>query len=76
MNGFLESLGANAILLGGFVLYKLVRRCLYSKCRVKDGTLDFDLGEPEDCPANDMAAIAELIKKRSEHHLAIKKNNI
>ena len=75
MNGFVESLGANAILLGGFVLYKLVRRCLYSKCRVKDGALDFDLGEPE-CAANDMATIAELIKKRSEHHLSMKKNSI
>ena len=69
MSTFLESLGANAILAGVYVIYQLVNRCLHSKCRYnKEGGLDFDLGEVGDCPATDMEKIAELLKSRSMHH--------
>lgn len=71
MSTFYESLGANAILAGVYVVYQLVNRCLHSKCRYnKEGGFDFDLGDPE-CPATDMDKIAELLKSRSLHH----KNN-
>ena len=68
---FIDSLGANAILFGVYIIYQLLQRCMHSKCRYnKAGGLDFDLGEPVDA-VTDMDKIAELIKARSIHH----KNN-
>ena len=47
MSTFYESLGANAILAGVYVVYQLVNRCLHIKCRNnKEGGCDFDLGTP------------------------------
>lgn len=65
---FYDSLGANAVLAAVYVVYKLLDRCLHSKCRYnRDGGLDFDLGDQTDAVA-DMDKIAELIKSRSLHH--------
>ena len=68
METFWESVAANALLAGVYVVYQLVNRCLHSKCRYnRDGGLDFDLGETSD-PTVDMEKIAELLKQRSLHH--------
>ena len=69
--GFFDSLGANAVLFGAYLLYQLFNRVLHSKCMYnRDGGLDFDLGDTNDAVA-DMDRIAELIKSRSLMH----KNN-
>ena len=66
--GFIDGLGANAVLAAVYVAYKLLDRCLHSKCRYnREGGLDFDLGAPEDA-VSDMNKIAELLKSRSLHH--------
>ena len=68
METFWESVAANALLAGVYVVYQLVNRCLHSKCRYnRDGGLDFDLGDGND-PTVDMEKIAELLKQRSLHH--------
>ena len=68
---FYESLGANALLAVGYLVYKVFDRCLHSRCKfTKEGGLDFDLGEPEDCPATDMGKLADLLKQRSQHYRA------
>ena len=68
---FMENLYANAILAGGYLVYKIFDRCLHSKCKfTKDGGLDFDLGDPEDCASTDMAKLGELLKQRSQHYKA------
>lgn len=68
METFWESVAANALLAGVYVVYQLVNRCLHSKCRYnRDGGLDFDLGDGND-PTMDMEKIAELLKQRSMHH--------
>ena len=68
METFWESVAANALLAGVYVVYQLVNRCLHSKCRYnRDGGLDFDLGETSDHTV-DMEKIAELLKQRSLHH--------
>ena len=71
METFWESVAANALLAGVYVVYQLVNRCLHSKCKYnRDGGLDFDLGDGTD-PTHDMDKIAELLKARSLRH----KNN-
>ena len=66
-----DSLGnnllANGILAVLYVGYKIIDRCMHSKCRyTKTDGFAFDLdGEPEECPATDMERIAELIKSRA-----------
>ena len=66
--GFIEGLGANAVLAAVYVVYKIIDRCMHSKCRYnREGGLDFDLGSPEDA-VTDMNKIAELLKSRSLHH--------
>ena len=68
METFWESVAANALLAGVYVVYQVVNRCLHSKCRYnRDGGLDFDLGDGND-PTVDMEKIAELLKQRSLHH--------
>ena len=67
--GFLDSLGANAVLAAVYVVYKLLDRCLHSKCRYnRDGGLDFDLGDQTADPVQDLDKLAELIKSRSMLH--------
>ena len=52
-------------------LFVPVDRCLHSRCKfTKEGGLDFDLGEPEDCPATDMGKLADLLKQRSQYYRA------
>ena len=67
---FAESVAANALLVGVYIAYKVINRCLTSKCRyTKDDGWNFDLGEtagPD--AATDMERIAELLKTRSMHH--------
>lgn len=42
---FAESVAANALLVGVYVIYKIINRCLTSKCRyTREDGLDFDLG--------------------------------
>lgn len=66
---FAESVAANAILVGVFVIYKIINRCLTSKCRyTREDGLDFDLGATPIDAADDMNKIAELLKARSMHH--------
>ena len=66
---FAESVAANGLLVGVYVIYKLINRCLTSKCRYsKDDGWDFDLGDVQHDAATDMERIAELIKARSMHH--------
>ncbi len=66
---FAESVAANALLVGVYVAYKMINRCLTSKCRyTKDDGWNFDLGETAPDAATDMDKIAELLKARSMHH--------
>ena len=66
---FAESVAANALLVGVYVIYKIINRCLTSKCRyTREDGLDFDLGATPMDAANDMERIAELLKARSMHH--------
>ena len=67
---FSQSVAANALLAGGYVFYKLVHRCLTSKCRyTRDDGFSFDLdGDSAEapCAATDLQKIAELIQNRSK----------
>ena len=68
MDGLSNNLLANALLAGFYVVYKLLDRCMHSKCRyTKANGFQFDLdGEPgEECPASDMQQIADLLKNRA-----------
>ena len=70
MDGLYNNMLANALLAGFYVAYKVVDRCLHSKCRyTKDQGFTFDLdGDPQEgvaCPATDMEKIAEIIKSRA-----------
>ena len=71
MDGLSNNLLANALLAGFYVVYKVLDRCLHSKCRyTKDSGFAFDLdGDPDDqCPAADMEKIAELLKSRAANY--------
>lgn len=71
-----DSLGnnllANGVLAGVYIVYKVVDRCLHSRCKyTKLDGLTFDLdGEDGDvpCPAVEMDKIAELLKSRANLH--------
>ena len=68
MDGLYNNLFANGLLAGFYVVYKILDRCMHSKCRyTKTDGFAFDLdGDPgEDCPATDMEKIAELLKNRA-----------
>ena len=68
MDGLYNNLLANVLLAGFYVVYKILDRCMHSKCRyTKTDGFAFDLdGDPgEDCPATDMEKIAELLKSRA-----------
>jgi len=68
MDGLSNNLLANALLAGFYVVYKVLDRCMHSKCRyTKANGFQFDLdGEQgEECPASDMQQIADLLKNRA-----------
>lgn len=72
MDGLTDGLGsnlfANALLMGAYILYKAMDRCLHSKCKYStvDGfTFDLDGQEDAECPATDMERMAELLKERA-----------
>ena len=68
MDGLSNNLLANGLLAGFYVMYKVLDRCMHSKCRyTKANGFQFDLDgkEGEDCPASDMQQIAELLKSRA-----------
>ena len=64
-----NNLFANGILAVCYVGYKILDRCMHSKCRyTKTDGFAFDLdpeGEQTAGPANDMERIAELLKSRA-----------
>ena len=64
-----NNLLANGLLAAAYVLYKIVDRCLHSKCKYStvEG-LVFDLDQDEECPATDMEKIADLLKSRAHLH--------
>lgn len=68
MDGLSNNLLANGLLAGFYVVYKVLDRCMHSKCRyTKANGFQFDLdGEQgEECPASDMQQIADLLKNRA-----------
>ena len=70
MDGLGNNLLANAVLALAYGLYKVVDRCLHSKCKYDavDGfSFDAD-GGPEECAATDMAKIADLLRSRAALH--------
>ena len=74
---FAESVAANALLVGVYVVYKIINRCLTSKCRyTREDGLDFDLGDTPTDAAADMERISELLKARSLHHRGSPSNSI
>jgi len=65
-----NNLLANGVLALAYAIYKVVDRCMHSKCKytATDG-LAFDLDGPDgECPVNDMERIAELLKSRVAMH--------
>ena len=62
-----NNLLANGLLAAAYVLYKIIDRCLHSKCKYStvEG-LVFDLDK--ECPATDMEKIADLLKSRALLH--------
>ena len=64
-----NNLLANALLAAAYALYKVVDRCLHSKCKYStvEG-LTFDLDQGDDCPATDMEKIADLLRSRAILH--------
>jgi hypothetical protein len=69
MDGLSNNLLANGLLAGFYVVYKILDRCMHSKCRyTKSDGFAFDLDpaeDGEDCPAADMQQIAEILKSRA-----------
>ena len=63
-----QSIGANALLAVAYAAWKVFERCQRSKCAVdKEKGFTFDLGDPGECAATDMAKLGELLKARSQH---------
>ena len=66
---FWESLGANALLAAAYAAYKIFDRCSRSKCKMDhEHGLQFDLGDPSECPGTEMNKLAEILKSRSQHY--------
>ena len=70
---FTQSVLANVVLGGVYVAYKVMHRCLTSRCRyTRDDGFTFDLdgeaGDSPPCPVQDMQKIAEMIQARSKIH--------
>jgi len=71
MDGLSNNLLANGLLAGFYVVYKILDRCMHSKCKyTKDDGFAFDLdgAEEGECPVSDMQKIAELLKSRALVH--------
>ena len=65
-NSFLNSIYANVILAVAYGVWKVLERCMQSKCKyTRDSGWNFDLGDVEPSPANDMEQISKLLKQRS-----------
>ena len=64
-----NNLLANALLAGAYVLYKVIDRCMHSKCKYStvEG-LTFDIEGDGECPTTDMEKIADLLKSRALVH--------
>jgi hypothetical protein len=68
MDGLYNNLLANGVLAGFYVVYKILDRCMHSRCKYTkvDGfAFDLDPEEEGECPVNDMERIAELLKSRA-----------
>ena len=70
---FTQSVLANILLAGAYVGLKaittMVHRCRTSQCTYdNEQGLQFDLGESNECPVEDMEKLAELIKSRALEH--------
>jgi hypothetical protein len=70
MDGLSNNLLANGLLAGFYVVYKILDRCMHSKCRyTKTDGFAFDIDPVEgECPATDMERIADLLKSRALVH--------
>jgi hypothetical protein len=73
MDGLGNNLLANGVLALAYVGYKILDRCMHSKCKyTKDDGFAFDLDGAdegtEQCPVSDMQKIAELLKSRAMVH--------
>ena len=72
MDGLGNNLLANGVLALAYVGYKILDRCMHSKCKYTklDGfAFDLDGEGPEgQCAVSDMEKIAELLKSRALAH--------
>jgi len=70
MDGLGNNLLANGVLALAYVGYKILDRCMHSKCKyTKLDGFAFDLdGEDPECAVSDMEKIAELLKSRAMAH--------
>ena len=71
MDGLGNNILANGLLALAYVGYKILDRCMHSKCKYTktDGfAFDLDPEGTEQCPVSDMEKIAELLKSRAMVH--------
>lgn len=71
MDGLGNNLLANSLLALAYALYKVVDRCMHSKCNyTRDKGLVFSLDDDDKdpCPLTDMQKIADLLKSRATVH--------
>lgn len=69
LNTFWESMAANGLLALAYTVYKVFDRCANSKCKMdKEHGLQFDLGDPANCPSSEFEKLSELFKQRSMHY--------
>ena len=67
LSTFWENMIANAVLGGAYLLYKIMDRCLHSRCKyTADRGFDFDMDGSEPCPATNMSKLGDLLKQRSQ----------
>lgn len=68
LSTFWENMLANAVLGVAYLGYKILDRCLHSRCKyTAEKGFDFDMdGAGEPCPANDLSKIGDLLKQRSQ----------
>jgi hypothetical protein len=75
MDGLGNNLLANGVLAAIYVIYKIVDRCLHSRCKyTKLDGFAFDMdGEQDDlCPATDLEKVAEMLKARAGTYMRAK----
>ena len=67
LSTFWENMIANAVLGAAYLGYKVLDRCLHSRCKyTAEKGFDFDMDGSEPCPATDMAQLGDLLKQRSQ----------